>query len=70
MDLMKMDERQKLSWLMANRATIFIIGFVWLGLIAWDLTQGTVPYFMIIMVPVFALVRFTLYQYYSRRVNA
>ena len=67
MDVMRMDERQRLHWLMANRALLLIVGLVWLGLIGWELAQGRRPLFLIIMVPVFALVRAVLYRYYAAR---
>jgi len=67
MDAMRMDERQRLNWLLANRATLFIVGLCWLGLIAWEAVHGRMPHFLIVMVPVFALVRFVFYQVYSRK---
>ena len=67
MDALSMDERQRQSWLLANRATLMIVGLVWLFMIARDLYYEEVPYFLIIMVPVFALVRFVAYIYYNRK---
>jgi hypothetical protein len=67
MDAMRMDERQRWNWLLANRATLFIVGFCWLGLIAWEASHGRTPYFLIVMVPVFALIRLGFYQAYSRK---
>ena len=32
----------------------------------WEIAQGRMPIFLIVMIPVFALVRFGLYFYYSR----
>ena len=66
MDALRMDERQRFAWLMANRGTVFAIGATWIGMIAWEIAQGRAPVFLIAMVPVFALVRFGLYLYYSR----
>ncbi len=66
MDLMRMDERQRLSWLRANRATLMVVGVVWLLMIGWELLEGRTPRFLILMVPVFAAVRFGLYWFYAR----
>jgi len=67
MDLLGMDERQRLAWLMANRGTLLAMGAVWIGMIAWSLIQGDVPAFMLAMAPAFVLVRQLLYHYYSGR---
>jgi hypothetical protein len=67
MELMNMDERQRLAWFMANRGTVIAVGAVWIGMIGWELTHGRVPTFLMIMVPVFALLRAGLYFYYSSR---
>jgi len=67
MELMNMDERQRLAWFMANRGTLIAVGAVWIGMIAWDLTHGHAPAFLMIMVPVFALLRAALYSFYSSR---
>jgi hypothetical protein len=67
MELMNMDERQRLAWFMANRGTVIAIGAVWIGMIAWELTHGRAPVFLMIMVPVFALLRAGLYYFYSSR---
>lgn len=67
MDALRMDERQRFSWLRANRATLIVVGMVWLGMIAWELLRHRMPIFLIVMVPLFALVRFGFYAYYSRR---
>ena len=64
MDLLRMDERQRLAWLMANRGTLMAVGTVWIGLIAWELFHGRSPLFLIVMVPLFALLRAGLYLYY------
>lgn len=67
MDLLRMDERQRLAWFMANRGTVIAVGAVWIGMIGWELTHGRVPAFLLIMVPVFALLRAGLYFHYSSR---
>jgi hypothetical protein len=67
MELMNMDERQRLAWFMANRGTVIAVGAVWIGMIGWELTHGRVPTFLMIMVPVFALFRAGLYLFYSSR---
>jgi hypothetical protein len=66
MDVMNMDERQRRAWLLANRATLFVVGVVWICMIGWALLHGRTPYFLIVMVPLFALVRFFWYRYYLR----
>jgi hypothetical protein len=67
MDLLNMDERQRLAWFMANRGTLIAVGSVWIGMIGWELTHGRVPAFLLVMVPVFALLRAGLYLFYSSR---
>ena len=67
MEILSMDERQQLSWLRANRLTLFVVGLVWLALIGWEIVSGRLPYFMIIMVPVFALIRLLSYYWFQRR---
>jgi hypothetical protein len=67
MDIMNMDERQQMGWLLANRLTLIIVGIVWLGMIAWEILQNRIPYFLIVMVPTFAVVRFLSYLYYTRK---
>lgn len=67
MDAMKMDERQRIHWLLANRATLIVVGLCWLGLIATQLVRGDVPALLIALVPVFALVRFGFYKHYASR---
>jgi hypothetical protein len=62
-----LDERQRFAWLCANRATLFVVGATWLGMIAWQLAQDRLPLFLIVMVPVFATVRLGFYLYYVRR---
>jgi hypothetical protein len=66
MDALRMDERQRVAWLMANRGTVIAVGVTWIGMIAWEVAQGRMPVFLIAMVPVIALLRFALYLYYSR----
>lgn len=66
MDVMRMDERQRTAWFLANRATLMIVGIVWIGMIFWELAHRRVPYFMVAMVPVFALIRFAFYRRYVR----
>ena len=66
MDALGMDERQRDAWLKANRGTVLAVGAVWIGMIGWELSQGRTPLFLITMVPVFALLRFGLYSFYSR----
>lgn len=67
MDALNMDERQRLHWLQANRATLFAVGATWVGMIGWELLHQRTPLFLIVMVPVFALLRFGLYRHYSRK---
>jgi len=68
MEVLNMDERQKLYWLMANRVTLMIVGLVWIGMIIYKAVYyHIIPYFLIIMVPVFGLIRFIVYKYYARR---
>lgn len=66
MDLLGMDERQRLAWLMANRGTVVAVGVIWTGMIVWELAHERAPLFLIAMVPVFALLRVGLYFFYSR----
>jgi hypothetical protein len=67
MDVLGMDERQRLFWLLANRATLFVVGLVWIGMIVWQLTRGHTDWFLIAMVPLFALVRWGVYLYHARK---
>jgi hypothetical protein len=66
MQMMRMDERQHLHWLKANRATLMVVGAVWLLMIIFELTEGRTPGFLIVMVPIFAALRFGFYYYYAR----
>ena len=65
MDALGMDERQRWCWLLANRGTLIFVGICWLGMIGHELTQDRTPWFLIAMVPVFAVTRFLLYLYYK-----
>ncbi|MFC1475375.1 hypothetical protein ACFLQW_00050 [Candidatus Zixiibacteriota bacterium] len=67
MDMLKMDERQRLCWLLANRATLIIVGVLWLALIVRELMMNHRPYELIVAVPLIAAVRLVLYKYYARR---
>ena len=67
MNLMRMDERQRLAWFMANRGTLIAVGAAWIGMIGWELTHGRVPTFLVIMVPVFAILRAGLYLLYESK---
>lgn len=67
MDILGMDAGQKLSWLKANRITLFIVGIVWIGMIVKQLIGGNIPIFLISMVPVFALIRYLSYVYFNRK---
>ena len=69
MDILSMDERQRVCWLLANRATLMIVGLVWLGMIVWKLIENRMPYFLIIMVPVFGLIRFVMYHVYAAKLK-
>jgi fatty acid desaturase len=66
MDVLRMDERQRDSWLRANPSTLMLVGLVWLGMIGWELTHHTTPWFLILMVPVFGILRFASYRSYQR----
>ena len=66
MDIMRMDERQRFHWLQANRATLMIVGVVWLLMIGAEFLNGRVPMFLIAMVPTFAGARLGLYLFYAR----
>ncbi|MCK5596038.1 MAG: hypothetical protein KAJ04_01205 [Candidatus Eisenbacteria sp.] len=66
MDLMRMDERQRLYWLRANRTTLMFVGVVWLLMIAFELSEGRTPGFLLVMVPIFAGIRFGFFYYYAR----
>jgi len=69
MDLLDMDERERLCWLRANRATLMLVGVCWLGMIAFELSRGHTPWFLVAMVPVVAATRFGLFAYYRRAMH-
>jgi hypothetical protein len=66
MDVMRLDERQRLNWLLANRVTLMTVGVIWLLMMAFEFSEGRAPWFHIAMVPVFAGLRLGLYFYYAR----
>ena len=66
LDLLRMDERQRAAWLLANRATVIVVGLTWISMIVWELAHNRSPLFLVVMVPVFALFRGLLYLYYLR----
>jgi len=66
MDVMDMDERQREGWLKANRATLMIVGLIWIGMIVHEFVQGRRPVFLLVALPLIALLRFALYRYYTR----
>lgn len=63
MDILGMDERDRLCWSRANRITLIVVGIAWLSVIALEFRRGNTPWFMMAMVPVFAGVRFMAYAY-------
>ncbi|GEM_PF-1098466 len=67
MQIMRLDERQEICWLFANRLTLITLGLVWIGIIAYEFIRGRVPYFFIAMVSVIAFVRLIGFYFYSRR---
>jgi hypothetical protein len=66
MDVLDMDERRRLAWLRANRITLFCVGITWIGMVAWELLHQRTPFFMIVMVPVFAVIRYVSYLKFVR----
>jgi len=66
MNIMGMDERQRLAWLLSNRVTLILVGLTWVGMIAWEVSHDRLPLFLIAMVPVFAIVRFVTYRFYQK----
>ncbi|UCH84775.1 MAG: hypothetical protein JSW50_03525 [Candidatus Latescibacterota bacterium] len=66
MDLMKMDGPERYAWLRANRLTLITVGLVWIGMIAARINEGVTPWFLIAMVPVFAMIRFAAFLYIKR----
>jgi hypothetical protein len=67
MDALAMDERRRLHWLRANRATLLAVGATWVAMIGWELLHNKLPIFLIAMVPVFAGLRLGFYLHYSRK---
>jgi hypothetical protein len=66
MDLMRMDERQQFHWLRANRATLMVVGVIWFLMIAFEISEERTPGFLLVMVPIFAGIRFGFFYYYAR----
>ena len=66
MDITGMDERQRLAWLQANRITLMMVGLTWIGMILYELFNSGFPTFLVVMVPVFAFIRFLTYRFYQR----
>lgn len=66
MDLLDMDERQRLAWMKANRLTLMAVGLVWIGMIVDELAAGRTPVFLLAMIPAFAALRFALYLCFKR----
>jgi hypothetical protein len=67
MDVMRLDERQRVAWLLANRMTLMAVGLTWLGMIGWEAAGRSLSLvFLIAMVPAFALLRAGSYLYYTR----
>lgn len=67
MQLLGMNEQEQLSWLKACRLTLMLVGVVWIAMILGELATGSTPWFMIIMVPVFALFRLLAYRQIQAR---
>lgn len=68
-DFLRMTEEERICWLQANRLTLAVVGAVWIALIVRELLVGHSPWFLIAMVPVFALVRLAAYRYYKRSIT-
>ncbi|MBN1551711.1 hypothetical protein JW979_09585 [bacterium] len=66
MDLLKFDETKRQCWLKANRMTLIMVGIVWLSMIGYQMLHSATPYFLIVMVPIFAVIRWLFYEYYKR----
>ena len=66
MDLLRMDERQRLCWLRANRVVLLTVGVIWIGMITWELLQQKTPWFLIVMVPILAILRLAVYKHYAK----
>lgn len=67
MDLLRMTGPQRLCWLRANRVTLLAVGVVWIGMILEKLVAGIKPWFLVAMIPTFALLRMIAYVYYRKR---
>lgn len=67
MDVLGLNEAGRVAWLRANRVALMFVGLVWLAMIAVEISRGRTPWFLIIMVPVIALVRYAAYRYYRAR---
>jgi len=67
MDIMRMDAPRRSAWLRANRVTLMTVGIVWIGMIAVRLSRGEDARFLLLMVPVFALIRLAAYVYNIKR---
>jgi hypothetical protein len=61
-----MNEKQRFAWLRANRITMLVVGWVWIGMIVTRFITGDTPWFLIAMAPAFALTRFLAYFHYQR----
>lgn len=66
MDVLRMTEPERICWLKANRVTLMAVGVVWVGMVIQQLSSGNRPWFLIAMIPTFALLRFTAYVYYRK----
>ncbi len=66
MDILKMNDQQRIAWLLANRLTLIFVGLTWLGMIVSELIQGNIPEFLLLMIPVFAIFRFLSYRRYRQ----
>lgn len=70
MDILKMTEPERICWLRANRVTLLVVGVVWVLMIFQQLLKGNTPWFLIVMVPIFALLRFSAYRYYKKSMSS
>jgi hypothetical protein len=64
MDCLGTNEEQNQAWLNANQITLFAVGMVWIGMIVSRLITGDTPWFLIAMVPAFALLHLGTYVAY------
>ena len=67
MDALRMDEFQRQCWLRANRSTLMLVGLIWLGMIAWEVAHGKMPWFLVMTVPTIAFVRSLFYFLYMKK---